>query len=676
MEKPDAKKRIDKLVKQIDELRYRYHVLNDPTVSDEVYDSLQRELKDLEESFPELRRSDSPLQRVGGKPLDKFSKVKHQVRQWSLNDVFTFEEIYDWQTRMEKLLADTGEKPALEYVCELKIDGLHIVLTYDRGALKLAASRGDGIIGEDVTQNIRTIQSIPLSLKKPLSIIVEGEVWLSEKQLEKINTQRQINGLPNFANPRNAAAGTIRQLDPKVVAERKLDSFIYDWSGGAAKLPVSQSAELEELKQLGFKVNPHYQLCQDIKAVVEFCRRWQDKRKSQAYWVDGIVIKINQRRYQEKLGYIGKAPRWALAFKFPAEEVTTVVEDIKVQVGRLGTLTPVANLRPVKLAGTIVKRATLHNEDQIKRLGLKIGDTVIIRKAGEIIPEVVSVLPKLRTGEEREFKMPRRCPICNSEIKRQTVTQKGSEQSVAFFCTNPQCFAQNQRQILHSVSRKAFDIEGLGDKIVEQLMAEDLINDPADIFALKKEDLVGLERFADKSADNLISAINKAKRVSLPRFIYALGIQHVGEETAISLADRFGSLANLKKAALAELESVSDIGPVVAKSVYQYFTDKKNLAFLDKFNKLGLVVEDAILSKKTAGPLADKKIVVTGVLDSLSREEAKAKIRQAGGDWVSSISKNTDYLVAGQNPGSKYRKAKELGVKIIGEKEFLELFKQ
>lgn len=673
MTKPEAKNRIDKLIKQIDDLRYRYHVLDDPTVSDAVYDSLQRELKELENQFPGLKREDSPLSRIGGRPADKFVKVKHEVRQWSFNDAFSEQEIIDWHERIEKILAkELGEKPRLDFVCELKIDGLHIVFRYERGLLKQAATRGDGLTGEDVTQNIKTIQSVPLRLKKPVDAIVEGEVWLSEKQLAEINKQRKKAGEPAFANPRNAAAGTIRQLDSKVVAERKLDCFIYDWSGGKENLPETQSEELKELKELGFKVNAHHRLCKNIKEIMAFWSEWQKKRGQEPYWIDGIVIKTNRRDYQNFLGYVGKAPRWAVAFKFPAEEVTTVIEEISVQVGRLGTLTPVAHLKPVKLAGTTVKRATLHNEDQIRRLGVKIGDTVVIRKAGEIIPEVVSVLPKLRAGGEREFKMPSRCPVCGSAVEKKEVLERGKGESVALFCANKNCFAQKQRNLIHFVSKKAFDIDGLGEKIVIQLMEEGLLKTPADIFRLEKDDLLPLERFAEKSAENLVAAISQAKKTTLPRLIYALGIPHVGEETAIALAGHFGAIEKLLEAKESELADIPDIGPVVGKSIIGWLADKRNRRLIIDLLEAGVEVARQKAVKKE-GPLAGKKIVVTGTLSSLSREEAKEKIRNAGGDWVSSVSKNTDFVVAGQNPGSKADKAKELGLKIIGEKEFLKL---
>jgi DNA ligase (NAD+) len=676
MTKTEAKQRIEKLITQIDDLRYRYHVLNDPTVTDAIYDSLERELKALEEQFPELRRADSPLSRIGGKATAGFKKITHAVRQWSFNDAFSPEEMKAWETRIKKMLIDAGQTEPAEYICELKIDGLHTVLTYENGLLQTAATRGDGVVGEDVTQNIKAIQSVPLRLRQPVNIIVEGEVWLSSKQLERINAERIKNEEPPFANPRNAAAGTIRQLDSNIVAQRKLDCFIYDWSGpeGSA-FPITQEAELDALRDFGFKVNPHHKVCRSLDEVVAYWEKWQKQRLSESYWIDGVVVKINRRSHQNALGYVGKAPRWAIAFKFPAEEVTTVVEDISVQVGRLGTLTPVAHLRPVQLAGTTVKRATLHNEEQIQRLGLKIGDTVVIRKAGDIIPEVVSVLEKMRTGKEKKFSMPTRCPICGSPVSRKEITEKGRQSSVAVFCTNPRCYAQDLRRITHLVSKKAFDIDGLGGKIVEQLMAAGLVKDPADIFTLEKEDLLGLDRFAEVSVKNLTEAIAKAKRVSLSRFLYALGIQHVGEETAIALAEEFGSLEKVSAASQEKLAAVEDIGPVVATSIADWFGQKHNQQLLEKFRAAGVVPQKVTRRVVAAGPLTGKKIVVTGTLSSLGREEAKAAIRRAGGDWVSSVSKNTDYVVVGENPGSKATKAEELGVKILDEPAFLKLVK-
>ena len=672
MDQASAKKRVDKLIEQIDDLRYRYHVLDDPSVTDAVYDSLGKELKQLEEQFPQLRRTDSPLQRIGGKPLDKFKKVQHAVRQWSFNDAFDAAEVRQWEQRIRKLLPTKTE---LMYSCELKIDGLHVVLKYEKGLLVNAATRGDGKVGEDVTENIKRIQSIPLRLRQPVSVIAEGEVWLSIEQLAALNRERKLQGLLEFANPRNAAAGTIRQLDPRIVAERKLDCYVYDWSGPPnSVLPATQFEELQQLKTLGFKTNPHSKLCKTIDAVIAFHDQWQRQRTAEPYWIDGIVVKVNEREQQERLGYVGKAPRWAMAFKFPAEEATTVVEDIVVQVGRLGTLTPVAQLRPVQLAGTTVKRATLHNEDQIKRLGLKIGDTVVVRKAGDIIPEVVSVLVKLRSGKERAFRMPSHCPVCGSAIERRAITEK-NQRGVAYVCSNKNCYAQDRHRIAHFVSKRAVDVEGFGEKIVEQLMVGGLLKDAADVFALEKNDLLPLERFAEKSADNLIAAIAARRTIALPKFLFGLGIQHVGEETAVALAQHFGSLEKISAATVEQLSAVADVGPVVAKSIAEWFAGKKNQALLGKFKTFGVRIASEQSQRRTGGPLTGKKIVVTGTLVSMSREEAKAAVRTAGGDWVSSVSKNTDYVVVGENPGSKATQAEQLGIMRLNEKEFLQLLK-
>ncbi len=666
-----AQERVAKLIEQIDDFRYRYHVLDDPTVSDTVYDSLAQELAELEKQYPDLKQKNSPLSRIGGQALDKFVKVKHAVRQWSFNDAFSEQDLQDWQERISKILTKSlGHQPTIEYCCELKIDGLHVVLTYEDGQLKTAATRGDGLIGEDVTGNVKTIQSLPLMIKQTGTIIVEGEIWLSSEQLKKINQQRQKENLPLFANPRNAAAGAIRQLDPAIAADRKLDCFIYDWSGGDQTLPLTQTQELAELKKLKFKVNDHYKLCHNLDEVVTYWQKWQDKRDKQPYWIDGIVVKVNHRRYQEILGHVGKAPRWAMAFKFPAEQATTIVEDISVQVGRLGTLTPVAHLRPVKLAGTTVRRATLHNQDQIERLGLKIGDTVIVQKAGDIIPEVVSVLTKMRNGSEKSFALPQRCPICQSPTeKRSTLDGRG----VAVFCTNKHCAAQQQARLKHFVAKKAFDIEGLGHKIIEQLLAEDLIKDAADIFDLTVDDLKPLERFADKSAQNLIASIQQAKNISLARFIFALGIEHVGEETAIALANHFGSLEKISHCSSQDFEQIPDIGPVVARSLAAFFTEAKNQRLLQRLLAAGIQISQG--QKNTSQKLAGQTIVVTGVLPTLSREQAHELIRKNGGKVSSSVSAKTSYVVVGDKPGSKYEESKKLDLKILTEKDFLNLLK-
>jgi len=512
---------------------------------------------------------------------------------------------------------------------------------------------------------------VPLQLSQPANVIVEGEIWLSAAQLKKINAERKKNGEAEFANPRNAAAGTIRQLDPAVVAARKLDCFVYDWSGGDGTPPPTQVEELALLKKLGFNVNGEYKHCHTPQEVVAFWQHWQTHRGAQPYWIDGVVIKVNRRDFQQTLGYVGKAPRWAVAFKFPAERVTTVVEDISVQVGRLGTLTPVAHLRPVSLAGTVVKRATLHNEDQIKRLGLKIGDTVVIQKAGDIIPEVVEVLTKMRTGKEKSFSMPSRCPLCQAPVQQQTTTDKKQGKSVAFFCTNTECYAARLGRLIHFVQRKAMNIDGLGEKILEQLFLAGLVRDPADIYQLTIDDLTPLERFAEQKASNIIKAIDKSRHVPLARLIFALGIRHVGEETALALADEFHTLDKVQAASAEELLAVADIGPVVAESIAAYFADKANRAYLDRLREGGLVIQRG--GTATGQKLKGKKFVLTGTLPNVSRDQAKELIRAAGGSVSESVSAKTDYVVVGAEPGSKHNKAKELGINILDEPAFRQL---
>jgi DNA ligase (NAD+) len=710
MTKQETKQRIEKLKKEINHHRYLYHVLDKQEISDAALDSLKHELYELEQKYPEFITSDSPTQRIGGKPLEKFNKIRHKVPQWSFNDAFEPEEMREFDERIKRGLQKNRLKPEatndnigshifqgafVDYLCELKIDGLHVVLTYKKGIFVTGATRGDGKVGENVTQNLKTIESIPLKLEKPIDLIVEGEVWMSKKIFAKLNKERKKRGEPLFANPRNAAAGTIRQLNPKIVAERKLDCFIYDLSyfsqffsnklelsQKGKWLPKTQEEELEFLKNLGFKVNQHYQYCKNIEEVIKFWQKWKDKKKSQDYWIDGIVVKVNSRDFQEKLGYTGKAPRWAIAFKFPAEQATTIVEDIQVQVGRTGALTPVAHLKPIEVAGSTVSRSTLHNEDEIKRLGIRIGDTVIIQKAGDVIPDIVQVLSKLRTGKEKKFSIPKQCPVCGALTERRAG-------EAATYCTNPNCFAQEKEKMIHFVSKKAFDIEGMGEKIIEQLIDEGLSSKPNDIFYLKQGDLEPLERFAEKSARNLIEAIEKSKKISLAKFIFALGIRYVGEETAQLLSQQITNKFQIPDSkfqipnvidffnhlSIEELEQIEGIGEKVAESIYQWFRNKKNLELLEGLNKVGIIIETTAKKLKSyeAKKLKGKTFVLTGALESMSRDEAKEKIRALGGDISSSVSKKTDFVVAGKKPSSKYDKAKKLGVKIIGEKEFLKI---
>jgi DNA ligase (NAD+) len=715
-----VKNRIKKLTAEINKLRYEYHVLDKPDVTDEVYDSLTRELKELEEKYPDFRLSDSPIGRIGGKPIEKFQKVRHQVRQWSFDDVFSFEELGKWEEKIERLASKSisnfqfpisnkipsPKSQKIDYCCELKIDGLKVILTYENGIFVQGATRGDGMIGEDVTNNLRTISSISLKLNYPVDCVVVGECYLGKDELARINKIRKKNGEALFANSRNAAAGSIRQLDPKVAASRRLACFIYDMDylkisefnfrkfQELNSWKASQIEELGFLEKLGFQVNPNYKLCKNIGEIEEYYQKWIGKRDSLNYGLDGVVIKINSNDIQKALGYTGKAPRWGVAYKFPAEKVTTVVEDIKVQVGRTGALTPLAHLRPVGVAGSTVSRATLHNEDEIRRLDVRIGDTVVIQKAGDIIPEIVEVIKNLRTGKEKTFHMPKTCPICGGKVARQEVISNlpagkagNKEVSAATYCLNPKCFAVEKEGIIHFVSKKGFNIDGMGEKIVEHLMTEGLISNPAEIFELTKGDLEPLERFAEKSADNLIASIENSKKITLEKFLFALGVRFVGEETAVLISHNikhvtYNKINNLTgiinffpEIKKEQWMSVKGIGEKSAESLVQWFSDKENIRLLEKMEESGVKIigTGLDLSIQGKGRLAGKTFVLTGELKNFTRGVAKDMIRKVGGDISSSVSAKTDYVVAGENPGSKYDKAKKLGVKIIGEEELKKL---
>ncbi len=676
MAKAEAKKRIAKLRKVINHHNYCYHVLDKPEMSDAAFDSLKHELYQLEQEYPDLITPDSPTQRVSGQALDKFIKVRHRKRMLSLEDVFYQEEFQAWQKRIQKLVP----RQKLDYFAELKIDGFAIALVYKNGLLIQGATRGDSLIGEEVTQNLKTIPSIPLKLeirqKLPSSIIekrvrallekgeieVRGEVYMAKKAFVEVNQERQRKKLPLYANPRNTAAGSIRQLNPKIAASRQLDFLAYDIVTNLGQ--KTHRAEHQIARSLGFRVDQG-QYCRNLNEVIKFWNKIGRTRARLPYQIDGVVVSVNDNQLFEKLGVVGKAPRGAIAFKFPAKEATTVIEDIIIQVGRTGALTPVACLRPVRIGGTLVTRATLHNEDEIKRLDVQIGDTVIVQRAGDVIPDVVKAIKKLRNGQERKFQMPKRCPVCGSKAVR----PKGE---AVHRCTNRKCGAQQKKRLIHFASKKGFDIEGLGPKIINQLMDKGLVSNPADIFSFKQGDLVPLERFAEKSAANLVKAIDQSKNISLSKFIYALGIRHIGEETAVNLAQYFGSLDKLKQASLEELGKVQDIGQIVAQSAYQWFNNKTNLRLIDGLIENGVKVNQIkIFQKKLAG----LTFVLTGELDGFTREQAKTKIRQLGGNISSSVSKETDFVVVGREPGSKYNKAKKLGVKIIKEKEFLRIIK-
>ncbi len=683
--------RLKKLKETVEHHRYNYHVLDKEEISIEALDSLKDELKKIEEEYPELLTADSPSQRVAGAPLPQFKKITHKVAQWSFNDAFTEEDIRAFDERVKKNLAaqlvgGDGKNAAAdispEYTCELKIDGLKIVLEYENGQLKSAATRGDGKVGEDVTMNIRTIESVPLQLREPIDIIVEGEVWLSKSQLKKINMMREKNGEALFANPRNAAAGSVRQLDPKIASERKLDMFMYDIGNigdaknSTAQTTESQFEELQYLQKLGFKVNKHFKLCKNINEVISFWKSWGDKIHSQDYQLDGVVVKVNNKKYQDMLGYTGKAPRFAIAFKFAAEQVTTIVEDIVLQIGRTGVLTPVAHLRPVTVAGSVVSRATLHNEDEIKRLDVRVGDTVVIQKAGDVIPDIVKVLTEMRTGKEKAYVFPTFVPECGGDGSIERVPGQ-----VAYRCANKNSAAQHKRTLYHFVSKHAFDIDHLGPRNIDLLIDESLISNAADIFALKRGDLESLPRFAEKSIDNLLESIEKARKVSLARFIIGLSIPQVGEETAEDIALHFKTLDAIRSAEIADLESLDGVGPIVAESIYTWFRDKKNKKLVEdliaqvEIQKVvrpvgvGGMGSAASVNTKVFG----KTFVLTGSLSGMSRDVAKKKIKELGGDVTSAVSAKTSYVVAGEEPGSKLDKANELGVTVLSEEEFVNM---
>ncbi len=650
MSKTSPQERMDALANQINELRYRYHVLDDPSITDEIYDSLTHELVALEQKYPQFKLKNSPTGRVGGVALDKFEKITHQQRMLSLNDAFSEEEVRDWEVRIKKILPDAK----FEYFCELKFDGLAISLRYEGGELKVAATRGDGFIGENVTENIRTIQSVPWEVPNKKSLEIRGEVILSKSAWAELNRQQEKEDKPLYANTRNAAAGSIRQLDPKITASRKLQFYAYDI---VTDLGQKTHAEIhEKITDMKFKVSKYQKVAKNLDEVFKFYKEIDKVRKSLPFGIDGIVVIVNDLGTFKRLGTVGKAPRGMVAFKFAPEQVTTVVEDIFVNVGRTGKLTPVAKLRPVFVSGTTVSRATLHNEDEIKRLEVRVGDTVVIQRAGDVIPDVVQVLPKMRTGKEKKFIMPKVCPVCKEPVERRGVDS---------FCINDDCPTKNLRAMEHFVS--AFDIYTVGPKILKRFKDEELISDVVDLFYLKESDIQSLERFGEKSAENIVNSIQSHKKITLPKFIYALGIPHVGEETAFDLAQRFGSVETIMSATKEEINAIPNIGEVVAKSVFDWFGKKANKDLVQKLIKAGVVIENV---KIKTTPLTGKSIVVTGTLETLSREEAKEAVREAGGDWSGSVSKNTNYVVVGDSPGSKADKAEKLGVKIINEKQF------
>lgn len=660
------KKRYEALIEELNQYSYDYYVQDNPSVEDVVYDKAMQELLKIEEAHPDWITADSPSQRVGGEILEGFQKVTHKTPMLSLGNAFGEDDLRDFDRRIQDRIGDGTE---YEYMCELKIDGLAVSLIYENGEYRQGATRGDGTTGEDITANLRTVRSIPIKLKETLSIEVRGETYMPKKSFQKLNGAREEEGLPLFANPRNAAAGSLRQLDTKIAAKRNLDIFLYSVADFGDMGVTKHSEGLDYLEKLGLKVNKERRVCKNIEEVLAYVEEWTAKRSDLAYEIDGIVVKLNDLRQQEEVGYTVKSPRWAIAYKFPAEEVPTVLRDIELRVGRTGVITPTAILDPVHVAGTTVSRASLHNEDLIKQKDIRIKDTVMIKKAGDIIPEVIRSLPEKRTGSEEEFHMPAHCPECGSELVR-------LEGEVALRCINPKCPAQLKEGLVHFVSRSAMNIDGLGEKVIRQLFTHELIHDVADLYFLSKEELLQLERMGEKSVTNLLAAIEKSKQNSLERLLFGLGIRHVGAKAARSLAIHFETMDNVKEASLEDLIAINDIGEIMADSIVTYFENEEVHSLLQELERAGVnmtytgprleeVPEENLV-------FAGKKVVLTGKLEQLKRDEAKALIESLGGSVSGSVSKNTDIVVAGSDAGSKLEKAEELSIPIWSENDLLE----
>jgi len=657
--------RVHQLRELLDQYNYEYYVLDNPSVPDSEYDRLMKELIDIEAAHPELITPDSPTQRVGAEPLKAFQKVIHKTPMLSLGNAFDEADLRDFDRRVRQ---GVGHQK-VTYVAELKIDGLAVSLTYENGQLVLGATRGDGTTGEDITQNIKTIRSVPLKLKQPVNLEVRGEAYMPRASFERLNKRRAEAGEPLFANPRNAASGSLRQLDPKIAADRKLDVFLYQIGSTDGKELRRHSDGLEWIQSLGLKTNPEWRRCDSLQKVLDFIAYWTEKRPELPYDIDGIVIKVDSLEQQRMLGFTAKSPRWAIAYKFPAEEVVTTVEGIALTVGRTGAITPTAVLTPVQVAGTTVGRATLHNEDYIREKDIRIGDQVVIHKAGDIIPEVVRVLKERRTGREVPFRMPEQCPDCGSDLVR-------IEGEAALRCINPKCPAQIQEGLIHFVSRNAMNIDGLGEKVIKQLFKNDLVQDVADIYALTYDDLIKLERMGDKSVRNLLSAIAESKKNSLERLLFGLGIRYIGAKAAKTLAQAFGTIDRLMAATTEELLSVEEIGDKMADSIRTYFSSPDVRALIDELKSYGLNMTYTGGTTQEANaadsPFNGKTVVLTGKLSAMSRDEARSAIEKLGGKVTGSVSKKTDLVIAGEDAGSKLTKAEALGIEIWDEARFME----
>ncbi|WP_164670131.1 NAD-dependent DNA ligase LigA [Virgibacillus doumboii] len=664
MDKKQAQEKIAELRELLNQYNHEYHVLDHPSVPDAEYDQKMQELRKLEEEFPGLVTADSPTQRVGGEPLDAFQKVQHNVPMLSLGNAFNANDLRDFARR-----AAQGTDDPISFVCELKIDGLAISLTYENGTFVRGATRGDGTTGEDITSNLKTIRSIPLSIKEKETIEVRGEAFMPHKSFVAMNKEREAKEEEPFANPRNAAAGSLRQLDPKIAAKRSLDIFLYgvgEWEAGTLE---SHSERLDYLKELGFKTNPEWRKCETIDDVIEYVEYWENERPNLNYEIDGIVIKVDNLAQQEELGFTAKSPRWAIAYKFPAEEALTTLREIELSVGRTGVITPTAILDAVKVAGTTVKRASLHNEDLIREKDIRLGDTVVIKKAGDIIPEVVRAVEDKRTGNEKEFFMPDECPACGSELVR-------LEEEVALRCINPNCPAQLKEGLIHFVSRNAMNIDGLGEKVIIQLFQENLIQTIADLYRLNREDLLQLERMGEKSVANLLKAIDTSKDNSLERLLFGLGIRFVGSKAAKTLAEHFETMENLQHATYDDIIAINEIGEKMADSIVRYFAEEEVTELLSELKSLNLNMEYKGPKKQDIdedSEFSGKTVVLTGKMEILTRSEAKAAIEQLGGSVTGSVSKKTDIVIAGDDAGSKLDKAQKLGITIWNENQLREV---
>jgi DNA ligase (NAD+) len=663
--KEEAKKKIGELREKIRRHDYLYYVLSQPKISDKEYDGLMRQLKEFEDKYPQFKTDDSPTARVGGGVLEGFETVRHRQKMLSLDNTYSFEEVKEWEERVRKGL---GHAQDLEYVVEHKIDGVSANLTYEKGRLSVGATRGDGETGEDVTQNIKKIRAIPLVLLGkdiPDFIEIRGEVYMDRVEFSSVNKERERAGEALFANPRNATSGSLKLLDPDLVAKRKLNFYAHSLGEYWGKEIRTQWDYLMRLKEWGLRTNPHAHLCKDMEEAIEYCRVWQEKREKLTYEIDGIVVKLNSLSGQKRLGFTLKSPRWAVAYKFPARQATTKLLNININVGRTGVITPTAELEPVECAGVTIRHATLHNFDEIKRLGIKVGDRVLIERAGDVIPKVVKVV---ESKGRKSFAIPKICPVCSAKVVKE------KEEDVAYRCVNPSCPAQLERGLMHFASRQAMDIEGMGEAVVAQLVQKKMVKDFSDTYSLKKGDLLQLELFKAKKAENLLTGIENSKQRPLSRLIYGLGIRHVGEKAAFVLAQKFGTIEGLLKARQEDFDAIYEVGPVITESAVGFFKLPSTRELIHKLKAAGLnLKENTAHIKKSV--LTGKTLVFTGELKDFSRSQAEGRVRQLGGNPASSVSQNTDFVVIGDNPGSKFEKAKRLGVKIINEIQFREMLK-